>query len=66
MHCKAHQFGEIPGNTGNFLADKVAKEAAGGNILLALPEKYQHLDKEVANYRAEEEKLAKLLDAKES
>lgn len=66
MHCKAHQFGDTPVNTGNCLADKVAKEAAGGNTLLALPEKYQHLDKEAADYQAEEEKLAKLLDVEKS
>lgn len=49
MHCKSHPFRETPENIGYGLADKAVEKAAGGDILLVLPKKYWHLDKETAN-----------------
>lgn len=49
MHCKSHPSRETPENIGYGLADKAVEKAAGGDILLALPKKYWHLDKEAAN-----------------
>lgn len=66
MHCKSHQFRETPENTGYGLADKAVEKAAGGDILVVLPKKYWHLDKEAANYQAEDEKVASLLDPENS
>lgn len=66
MHCKAHQLRNTPVNNGNCLADKTAKEAAGMDLSLILPHKYQCLHNEVPRYQTEDEKLGRLLGAKKN
>ncbi|GAB0207407.1 hypothetical protein GRJ2_003206300 [Grus japonensis] len=66
MHCKICQHGHSPVQMGNRRADKAAKEAAGKQMLLLLPQKQQNLETKEPKYIPEDDKLAEVTKAKKN
>jgi len=66
MHCKAHQFGQAAVNTGNRLANKMAKEAVERGILALVPLKQIKIPNLKPKYSKLDDQLAEKLKASQN